>query len=48
MMEFLPMKILVISYVTLVMNYLVMIAGPVRVMEIGVIPMPHVEEVVSC
>jgi len=45
MMEFLPMKTLVISHVTLVMSYLVVTLGPVRVMGAGVVVMMCAEEV---
>ena len=45
MMDFLPMKTLVVSHVTLVMSYLVVTLGPVRVMGAGAVRKPTVEEV---
>ena len=45
MMKFLPMKTLVISHVTLVMSYLIVRLGPVRVMGAGVVVLPCVAEV---
>ena len=45
MMKFLPMKTLVVSHVTLVMSYLVVTLGPVKVMETGVVMMLCVAEV---
>ena len=45
MMEFLPLKTLVASHVILVMSYLVVRVGPVRVMEAGVVVMLFAIEV---
>ena len=45
MMEFLPMKTLVVSHVTLVMSQLVVTLGLVRVMRTGVVLMLHVKQV---
>jgi len=47
MMEFLPMKTLVISNVTLAMSWLVVTLGPVKVMGAGVVHRLTVVEVNS-
>ena len=45
MMDFIPMKTLVVSHVTLVMSKLVVTLGPVRVTGAGVVVILYVEEV---
>ena len=44
--EWVMREILVLSHVTLVMSYLEVILGPVKVMEAGVAPMLCVQEVI--
>ena len=47
MMEFLPMKTLVVSHVMMAMSYLVVRLGPVRVLGPGVVILQYAGEVSS-